>query len=133
MKPEEVLGIFEKWASEEIDVLCFSRFHGWGFNLLSRVVPFPTLSETVFKAGESAWLKLNLAMSDMIFEYREPRSLEATHPELIADWPPELRELSFLSVSFPLRLPPGGKLSPLRDQLFFLELPPEIDTSPPSR
>lgn len=133
MNPEEAVDIFRKWTSEQTEVFVFSRLYGWAFNSFCRVIAEPTLAEVVLKAGDSAWFTFNLGVSDLICEYKEPRSLEATHPELAAELSPEIRELSFLTVSLPLRVVPDSSEPPLRELVFFFEMPRALDTNPLAR
>jgi hypothetical protein len=127
MKSEDVLPLFEKWYSEKTEVLCASHLYGWAVSFLCKVSEPPTASEVSFDSGNGGF-KLKLDTPGMSFSYKEPKDLEGLSPSVKGNLPPELLELSFLSVVFPLRILLDEPAKSQPDILFLAEIPERIDT-----
>jgi hypothetical protein len=126
MKSEDVLPLFEKWYSEKTEILCASHLYGWAVSFLCRVSEPPTVSEVSFDTGNGGF-KLKLDTPGMSFSYKEPKDLEGLSPSVRDNLPMELRELSFLSVVFPIRVLLDEPLKSPPDVLFLAEIPELMD------
>jgi hypothetical protein len=123
MKPEFLVELFTKWYTERTDVLCTSRLLGWDVNFMCSVSEAPSISVVTFSSDGTAGFILHLDTPGMEFRYTEPKDLDAISREERDKISPELRELSFVTVIFPLRLLVDDVERSRRDALFLAELP----------
>jgi hypothetical protein len=128
--PDDAFLIFEKWHSEKAPVYCNGSFFGCAFNLLRGEMTSVSRDEVSMGSPDGQTvITLRLDCEDLIFRYGEPKDSPFPVPK-------GAEEVSVLIIGLPLRVLPSliveGELTgvPLREKLFFMELPRELTADP---
>ena len=126
MTREEAFLIFDRLRSENSIVFCMGRLWGWTIAVRGKVVS-ASRDEVILVSTDRTCgsISLRLDMEDLMVRYAEPREIPMLQGTCERD-----STLASLTVALPLRIRPADLKqrvleAPPREQLFFLELPPE--------